>query len=154
MRMSSFNHLNIHPAAGPEAYKSYAMRAPISTHWRQASCEEVDCESFLQGFVTTVDLTTELGQRQYDYLSHDKERSYHMQRVSETLVKFVYGPGNRCFSSNKHRTAIGRPPRLLVVGGDWRGNPRREKRVHRNIDDWVDDARNHQDKIARIIQRG
>jgi hypothetical protein len=74
--------------------------------------------------------------------------------LSMTLVKFVYGPGNRCFSSHEHRVPIGRPPRLLVVGGDWRGNPRRERRVHANVDDWVDDARNHQDKIATIIQRG
>jgi hypothetical protein len=154
MQMGSFNHNNIRLIAGPENYKSYMMRAPLRTHWRPASCEEVDCASFLYGFVTTVDLTSDLGQRQYEYLSHDKERSFHMQRVSMEIVKFVYGPGNRCFSSNKHRTAIGRPPRLLVVGGDWRGNPRREKRVHANVDDWVDDARNHQDRIATIIQRG
>jgi hypothetical protein len=152
--MQSFNHNSIRLAAGPESYKSYSMRAPFRTHWRPATCEEYECEAFRNGFVTTVDLNTDLGQKQYNYLSHDKSRSYHMQRVSMTLVKFVYGPGNRCFNSQGHRVPVGRPPRLLVVGGDWRGNPRGDRRVHSNVDDWVDDARNHQDKIARIIQRG
>lgn len=152
--MQRFNHNNIIPAAGPEHYKSYSMRSPIKTHWRQATCEEYECEAFLVGFITTVDLNTELGQRQYDYLIHDRERSYSMQRVSMTMVKFIYGPGNRCFSSGDHRVPVGRPPRLLVVGGDWRGNPRREVRVHTRVEDWVDDSRNHQDKIARLIQRG
>lgn len=154
MQMGAFNHNNIRLAAGPQNYKSYSMRAPFRTHWRLASCEEYECEAYFKGFVTTVDLNTELGQRQYEYLSHDRERSFHMQRLSMSLVKFVYGPGNRCFSSHEHRVPIGRPPRLLVVGGDWRGNPRRERRVHSNVDDWVDDARNHQDKIATIVQRG
>lgn len=148
----SFNHNNIRPLGGPQHYKSYSMRAPIRTHWRLATCAEYECEGYVHGFVTTVDLTSDLGQKQYYYLTHDKERSYSMQRVTRDLVKFVYGPGNRCF--NLHRMPVGRPPRLLVVGGDWRGNPRRERTVHTNVDDWVDDARNHQDKIATIIQRG
>lgn len=152
--ITNFNHANIRLAAGPEHYKSYSMRAPFRSHWRPATCEEYECEAFLTGFVTTVDLNTELGQRQYHYLTHDRERSYSMQRVSMTLVKFIYGPGNRCFSSQDHRVPVGRPPRLLVVGGDWRGNPRREVRVHSRVDDWVDDSRNHQDKIATIVQRG
>ncbi len=151
--MQRFNHSSIKPLAGPQNYKSYTMRAPLRTHWRPASCEEVDCAAYINGFVTTVDLSTDLGQKQYDYLSHDKSRSFHMQRVNMTLVKFVYGPGNRCFNG-MHRTAVGRPPRLLVVGGDWRGNPRGDLRVHKRLEDWVDDSRNHLDKIATLVQRG
>jgi hypothetical protein len=144
----------IEPVAGPQFYKSYTMKAPVRTHWRPATCEEYECDDFLCGFVTTVDLTSDLGQRQYHYLSHDRERSYHIQRLSMELVKFIYGPGNRCFRSDEHRVPVGRPPRLLVVGGDWRGNPRREILVHTRVEDWVDDSRNHQDKIATLVQRG
>jgi len=142
------------PVGGAQHYKSYTMKAPRSTHWRPANCEEYECAPFMNGFVTTVDLTSDLGQKQYHYLTHDKSRSYSMQRVSMEIVKFVYGPGNRCFRSDEHRVPVGRPPKLLVVGGDWRGNPRREMRIHSRVEDWVDDSREHQDKIARLVQRG
>jgi hypothetical protein len=142
------------PIAGPQAYKSYTMRAPIKTHWRPATCDEFECDAYINGFITTVDLTSDLGQKQYHYLTHDRSRSYTMQRVSLQIVKFIYGPGNRCFKSDDHKVAIGKPPRLLVVGGDWRGNPRGDFRIHTRVDDWVDDSREHQDKIATIVNRG
>lgn len=144
----------IEPVAGPEHYKSYSVRAPVKTHWRSATCEEYECDAFLRGFITTVALTSDLGQKQYHYLTHDKTRAYSMQRVGADIVKFIYGPGNRCFKSDDHRVPIGKPPRLLVVGGDWRGNPRKEFIVHSRVDDWVDDCREHQEKMATILRRG
>jgi hypothetical protein len=154
MRGALLSNGRIQPVAGPQYYKSYSMRAPLVTHWRRATCEEYECDGYLKGFVTTVDLTSKLGQKQYHYLTHDKSRAYATNRISMELIQFIYGPGNRCFKSDEHRVPIGKPPRLLVVGGDWRGNPRREVRIHSRVDDWVDDSRNHQDKIATIVGRG
>lgn len=141
---------------GPEHFKSYAVSAPVSTHWRPGTCEEYECDDYLHGFVFTCDLSTELGQSQYYYLTHDKERRYSIQRPSENIVKFIYGPGNRCFSrtGEPHYVPVGRPPFYLVHGGDWRGNPRGDQMVHRRVEDWIDDFANHQDKIATRTQRG
>lgn len=121
---------------------------------RPASCEEYECDGWLYGFVTTVDLSTDLGQRQHHFLTHDKHRSYTMQRVSMQLVKFVYKPGNICMSWDQHRVPIGRPPRLLVVGGDWRGNPRGTMVRHTKIDHWCEDFGEHQQKLAEYQNRG
>lgn len=142
------------PIGDPQHYKSYTMRAPVRTHWRPATCEEYECLDYQYGWVTTIDLSTDLGQKQYHYLTHDKERRYSMQRLSLSIVKFIYGPGHRCFRSDEHKVAVGKPPKLLVVGGDWRGNPRGEVRVHTRIEDWVDDSRVHQDKISTLVKRG
>lgn len=148
-------HNRLAPVAGPEHYKSYAMRAPLATHWRPADCEEYECHPFLHGFVTTVDVGTELGKKQYYYLSHDKSRKASIQRVSQTIFKFVYGPGNRCFAYSDHRVPIGKPPLLLVIGGDWRGNPRSLRTiVHRTKENWVEDFALHQNKIVERIGRG
>jgi hypothetical protein len=140
---------------GPEWFKTYSMRSPLSTHWRPADCAEYECDEFLYGQVLTVDMGTELGQRQAYYLRHDRTRRMHEQKVSDTLVKFVYGPGNECFNSGEHRVPIGRPPFLLVADGDWRGNPRGTPvRRHRQVEDWVEDFALHQIEVKQARERG
>jgi hypothetical protein len=143
------------PSAGAEHFKSYVWSAPRQSHWRKATCEEYECDGYLHGFVTTVDLSTELGQKQYHFITHDKTRRWVEQRANEFLVKFYCGPGQRCVSWNEHRVPIGRPPFLLVAGGDFRGNPHRIPTIrHRNYDDWVDDWATHQQKLADRVKRG
>jgi hypothetical protein len=143
----------IAPKAGPDKYKTYGMSMPLKTHWRAATCEEVDCEAWRNGWVTTVDLSTDLGKKQYDLITHDRERRYTMQRVSLTLVKFVYGPGFPCFARSQHRTPLPRPARYIVAHGDWRGYLERP-RVHQRAEDWVEDFALHHDQIRTAIERG
>lgn len=150
----------IAPAMDPQYYKTYEMDMPLESHWRFVSCEDYECDDFMKGFVLTIDLSAEIGQRQFDFVKQDKTRSCSIQRVTETMVKAVYGPGNKCFRNVKgdplrHKLPIGRPPFYLVSGGDWRGNPRGTPTVtHRRPEDWIDDFANHQDKLATTFQRG
>jgi hypothetical protein len=145
----------IAPEAGPQHYKTYGMSMPLATHWRKATCDEVNCTAYLKGWVTTVDLDTELGRKQYELITHDKERRYSMQRPSLTLVKFVYGPGFPCFARSQHRLPLERPARLYVAGGDFRGNPLGiPARVHKRAEDWVEDFSIHQDRLKTAIERG
>lgn len=143
------------PKMPAQAYKTYGWSQPARTHFRPATCDEVDCDAYRNGWVTTVDLSTDLGQRQYEYITHDRTRGCSMQRVSMTLVKFVFRPGNRCFRSGDHKLPVGRPATLYVAEGDWRGNPRGiPVRVHRTPENWVEDFALHQDRLATVIQRG
>jgi len=147
----------ITPRLGPEYYQSYTMSLPLSTHWRPATCEEVDCPDFINGFVLTVDTSTDLGQKQYYYVTHDKSRKYSMQRLNQYTYKFIYGPGNNPFAgpAHEHRLPIGREPYWLVRGGDWRGNPRGiETRVHTKPEFWVEDCADNQQKLAEFEKRG
>lgn len=140
----------LHPR---QAYKTYGLSMPLETHWRPATCEEVDCGAWKHGWVTTTDLDTELGRQQYELITHDRERRYTMQRVSLTLVKFVYGPGFPCFARSKHRVPLERPARFIVAHGDWRGYLERP-RVHSRAADWVEDFAIHADKIKTAVGRG
>jgi hypothetical protein len=141
------------PAMPVQDYKTYGMSMPIKTHWRPATCEEVDCQAYRSGWVTTVDLSTDLGKKQYELITHDRERRYSMQRVSVTLVKFTYGPGFPCFARSEHRVPLERPARFIVAHGDWRGYLERP-RVHQRAEDWVEDFSTHQDRLATAIQKG
>jgi hypothetical protein len=143
------------PSRGPEHFKTYSMEAPTSSHWRMATCEEIECREYLAGFVQPVDVSTELGQKQYHFLTHDNERTYSMQRVSMTEFRFVYPPGTPCFRRAMHKTRDGRPSNFLVHDGDWRGNPRgTSPRVHQRPIDWIEDFSLHQSSVAERIKRG
>jgi hypothetical protein len=145
------------PQLGPERYKSYSMRMPLSTHFKPATCAEFECDAYRFGFVVTIDTSMELGERRYHYVTHDKTRRYSMQRVGPTLFKFIYGPGNdgMGLEHGEHRMSLDRPAFLLVAEGDFRGNPRGTPvYVHRYQQDWVDDFATHQDRLATALQRG
>ena len=139
------------PRAPAHAYKSYSWRQPLETHFRRVRCADVQCNDYAYGWITVVDTATELGQRQYDYLSHDQTRNPVIDRAGDTLVSFTYPPGNEGFDGPKHEhyRPIGYEPIMLVHGGDWRGNPRRtEPRIMRAAD-WIDDFATHQERLAR-----
>jgi len=143
------------PLQPAHAYKTYGVAMPLRTHWRPATCEEVGCEAWEKGWVSTFDLGTELGRKQYDYCRDDRTRSFSVQRPGLTLIKFVYKPGNRCFRSGDHRLPLGRPARFFVAEGDFRGNPRGiPVRVHRSGSDWAEDFAEHQDQLVTAIGRG
>lgn len=133
------------------AVKSYELRSPLATHWRDATCAEVDCPAHAHGWVTTVDVATELGRQQANYIRLHSGRHFTAEETG-TLVAFTFPAGQTCFA--QHKVPLGRPEFYRVVGGDWRGNPRGEVRNHANAADWQDDFANHQDKLATEAQKG
>lgn len=147
----------IHPRLGPEFYQSYTMSMPLSTHWRKVTCEQYECDDYKYGFVLDVDTSTELGQKQFHYVTHDKSRRYSMQRPGLNSFKFVYPPGNAGFAGpqHDHYLPIGREPIFLVKGGDWRGNPRgTPTRVHTEVGHWIEDCALNQQFLADVAKRG
>lgn len=140
----------IMPKAGPEHYKSYSWRQPLETHFRRVSCEEARCQQFVNGWVTVVDLATEIGPKQDHFITHDKSRKHTREQIGN-LVTFTFPPGQKPFASPKHehRKPIGYDPITVVTGGDFRGNPRRIQPVVMRPQDWVDDFATHQERLAR-----
>src|SRR5258708_31547905 len=109
------------PALPAAAMKTYQIAAPLATHWRPASCEEADCLAYLHGWQTSCDETTELGQRQADYIRHDKTRKHAERRAGAGLTVFEVGPGEKCFRPPRGPNTP--PERFPGAGGDLRGQP-------------------------------
>lgn len=139
----------IQPAMPVGAYQTYQAVRPRSTHTRPATCREVDCEAFHKGWTTTVDVSSDLGRRQANYIRLRSGRHF---TAAETgpLVTFTFPPGQKCFA--EHRVDVDRPTIFLRRGGDWRAVT--SDPVHLTEADWVDDFANHQAKLAEIIERG
>lgn len=146
----------IAPVGSPQAYKTYTALSPLGTHFRTATCEEAGCEQYRSGWVTTVDLSTTDGQKMAHFIQHDKTRRWTMQKVSATLVKVIYGPGQRCLRSQAepHRVRNDRAPRFIARSGDFRGNPDGRKTVHTSAQFWIEDQQETLDRVRTRLQRG
>ena len=110
----------------------YQVTWPKESHWRRATCAEVDCPRYLLGWTTTVEAESP----QYDFVRADRERHYRAEVTGEGLITLHYPAGQRCFGSD-HWKKLDRGPWLT------RDLPRLEAgRVEHNAmepDRWVDE---------------
>lgn len=139
------------PLMDPQHYKTYAVVSPLSTHWRKATCAEVDCPHYLNGWRTQVEqLTPDLREA-----VRTSGRKYTVSAVAPGFTYLVFEAGQPCFAAATHRKRIEREPLYIVRDGDWRGNPRRTRaRQHLNPQTWVEDFAEHQQKLADEIKKG
>lgn len=132
------------PAMPAAAYKTYSIFSP----GRPATCEEVDCPDFLNGWrIRLEDLTPEL-----EHAARNSGRRFSETRVTDSETWLVFDAGQQCFA--QHRLPWEGRERFVERGGDWRGNPRGQVYEHTRADDWVDSFANHQQKLADRLEQG
>jgi len=139
------------PVGPPAAYKTYAVAAPLGSHFRPGTCAEAGCEHYLNGWRVRVEgLTPDLL-----HTAKTSGRKFTEQRVGEGETWLIFEAGQPCFRASQHRVRIDRPPLYVVRDGDHRGNPRGTKpRVHHTPANWLDDFATHQQAIADEIAKG
>lgn len=156
----------IEPKLPVQAMETYAIKAPLATHFRKAMCKEVECQAYQEGWLTLIDESSQLGLEQASYLRYDSGRHFKEMRSEEAgdmlkrsdipggLTAFFFFPGQEAFPSpeHEHQIRLDRPEIFLKVGGDWRGYTTVPKQMR--VDDWVDSFEEHQDTLARAIERG
>lgn len=133
------------------AYKTYAVRMPPATHTRVATCREVECEHYANGWTTRLDVNTDLGKRQARYIRDHAGRTYTVTSNANGMLVLSFPPGQQCF--REHRVGIGRPALYVVRDGDYRGNPtgRRQTLSERS---WLDDFGEHQLTLKQAQEKG
>lgn len=130
-----------------EKMKTYGISVPVPTHFRVATCEEVDCDWRKTGWVTVSDEATDLGQRQAHHIRRVAGRPFTESRGADGITYFKFPPGTECFE--EHLVRIDREEIYLVRGGDHRGNPRKEIRIHDRPEHWVEDFADHQAELEK-----
>lgn len=146
----------VNPKMGPAQYKTYQILAPTSSHFRVATCEEMGCEKFVNGFKVLVDELTDLGKAQAVFIRSDRTRPVPGEFKTTTgITEFTYPAGTKCMAYFQHKTRIERDELFYVRDGDRRGNPRgTAPRLHKNAAEWQEDFAEHQDKIHDALERG
>lgn len=133
----------------PQDFQTYKIVQPRDTTI-VASCQQVGCKHWREGWVSLIDETNQFGASQAYYIRHDSGRTFTESRNAAGMTVFRFECHQRCFT--EHRT---RPARFGVVGGDARGNPRgTPARIHSRPEDWVEDASEHLDRIRAVRARG
>ena len=138
---------------GAESFQTFQIVAPKDTHTVPATCEDVECAQYKNGWMMKIDISTPLGQQQARYIKYDSGRSYTVHDQSDGLVTLHFRSGQPCFQ--EHRRAIERDPGFRVTGGDKRGNPLRlPTRVHKKPEFWVEEFAENQQTIADAVEKG
>lgn len=140
-------------------------RIHANVDYEPATCEEINCEHYLKGWVSAFDETTDLGQGQAHFIRHGSGRPFREYPAREwnakvvdalaaegrdpaeftplpdTLTVFEFTPGQPCFKAVEHKKTRATNPLFLVR--DIEGLLRR----HSGADPWADDLRTHQDNL-------
>jgi hypothetical protein len=148
------------PKAPSWAYKTYVIKAPLRTHWRKATCKEVECKAFREGWKTVVPVDSPQAQyiRAHAGRAYTETRATHHDSQGNELplvgmTCFDFPPGEQPFASEEHdnhRISLERDPLFIVRGGDYRGNPTGYRRRHTKPEFWVEDFANHQQHRADL----
>lgn len=135
------------PGLPVEAMRTHHILAPLSSHWRKATCEEIDCPEFRKGYGIPLK-------------SLDDEDLGLIRRFVETYrircsrVEVENGEwhlwveaGQRCLRASTHRLRLDREEHFLTRNGDWRGSDGADPLVFSGADAWADHLQTCLDNI-------
>ena len=139
------------PTLPNEAWTSFQIVTPISTHFRPATCEEIGCKHFLEGWQVRVE---GLEPQMLHTATHSGRRFRRVQ-VAEGETWLLFEAGQPCFKTSTHRMRLERPEFFYRRPGDWRGLPPGERPfLHQRPEHWVEDFAEHQDRLITALNRG
>jgi hypothetical protein len=144
----------IAPTMPPQMYKTHTLAQPLRTHWRRATCAEVDCPRYLNGWKSVLDMTGQDGQNAAAWIRSMSGLHFTESATGPSELTFLFPAGQMCARADRHRLPLGRDPLMLVRGGDHRGNPSGLKHLFGRAEDWRDDLGEHLDVLREQKQRG
>lgn len=133
-------------------YKTYRIASPVSTHYRPATCAEVDCKAFREGWTYK---KSDLERENLLYAVTHAGKRYRETNVDESPDTYlVFEPGQICFQARMHRISLDRPEFYFAGRGDFRSFSHRRATQFDKPEDWVDSFAHHQDIINRVVEEG
>lgn len=130
--------------------QTYSIKSPTSTHARPATCAEINCAEWRNGWITVLPTGSDNDRllRRACVGQVDGYRRHFTASHDGGMTTFRFEAGQRCLSTTKHVVALDRPEIYVVRGGDWRGSTGLIRR-HTRARDWVEDFALHQDAVVK-----
>lgn len=129
------------PNLNSNAARTYQIVAPVSTHFRKATCAEIQCGAHVNGWKTIVAAGSE--QAQY-ILSGASGRVFTDRALEGGMIEFRFDAGQQCFASDTHRVPLERDPIFRVRDGA------SAPVTHTRAELWTEDFAGHLDKVKKI----
>jgi hypothetical protein len=98
-------------------------------HFINVSCKQVDCEQFLNGWITRIPIDSP----QEQYIKRDKTRQWIAVKVDDETMNYFFEAGQRCFRT--HTVKLERGP-YLTINQNGRESERL-RRAHMDFDEWT-----------------
>ncbi len=143
----------IQPRLPVRLMQTFKVSRPLATHTRPATCEEVQCPDFINGYQVRLpfadDRITLLKAAAYGRVDGMQRAIHEVTCIGDAERTFILsGP---CLKATTHRVSLERPENYLVRGGDWRANTGLIRR-HTRPELWVEDMSETFDAVRRRIE--
>lgn len=142
-----FNHPLLRPPPSLPAgmMQTHQILAPTETHWRKATCAEVACPHYLNGWMLHTN-----GLDADDIAAAKTSGRRFRAESGDTGEVLVFEPGQPCFRASTHQVRLERPELFIARDGDWRGNPRgTDPTRFSGADAWTDSLHTHLEQFER-----
>lgn len=140
----------IPPQGRVQDYRTFQISAPLRTHWRAATCAEVDCPQYLNGWRVRVDVLPP----QMVHTARTSGRKFTELHVAEGENYLVFEAGQSCFRVSQHRVKLDRLEFYIARDGDWRGNPTGNVRKHTRPEFWMEEMNENNGRLQQVRQNG
>lgn len=149
----------MHQRTLPPNLKNYVILAPRATHFRPATCAEVQCNRFVTGWETHLDESTEDGRQLAAYVRSRKHGNQYTEWRAEgsSIVVFRFPPFQPYVFGAEHRQHVVKldRPEIFAVRDVTTGFELKQHRGAENgARDWADDFATNQDKVAAKFNEG
>jgi len=138
------------PPMPPGAYRTFGVAAPLSTHFVKATCAEVSCPDYQQGWRVHIEA---IGP-QFEHAARTSGRKFTEVSYGDGQTWLLFEAGQPCFRASEHTRRLEREERFYVRSGDWRGDPSRTGPREISGTAWLDEFGEHQDRLATTFERG
>lgn len=136
------------PKMGPQHYRTFGGEAPLTTHFRRATCKEVNCAAYENGWSFNKKVLTP---GDYYKVTHAGKR-YREVTIAPGETYLVFEAGQFCF--DRHRMRIQRPDIFYTGRGDWRIFNRSHAKVIPTAEEFTERFGSHVELVKEVIKRG
>lgn len=128
-------------STSPELMRTYQMTQPLDTHYRVATCQEVDCSSYANGWKMGFDLHDDDRAAAARWIRDKSGYAFTYELTpDERRVIFTFAAGQQCFQT--HRVFLERDPFMMIRGGSlgrWTGVKQAFTNPMSFLDSWATD---------------
>ena len=136
--------MRVIPTLNPTAFTTFQLIQPSRTHFRPASCAEIECPHYVHGWISTVPA----GSKE-EWACRNSRRGFTETKVEGNLIRFHFYAGQPCFKYKTHEKFLEREALHIVRQGDWRW--RGQGKTHTKPEFWREEFSEHQDKLNKVI---
>lgn len=132
----------------PWNYQTFKMSSPMGTHYRRATCHEVNCHAYMNGWALQIE---ELSEEDLYTATHAGKR-FRRVHFGPGVNFLMFEAGQLCFLADTHRIKLDRPQNFFTCKGDRTVFRHQDARAMRDVD-WMDDLLTKTDAIITRRKR-